>query len=315
MTLSLKPDHLKRYRDIGLLLLRYVDSDLIKTASLDEALLLETESDLPADSEKAKRFAADLEKMGPSFIKLGQLLSTRPDLLPEHYVRALSRLQDDVEPFELAAVNATIESELGPRISKAFSDFDDEPIAAASLAQVHRATLRDGRPVAVKVQRPGIRQQILTDFNALQEVVDILARRTDIGRRFAVDELLKELRSALLRELDFRLEGQNLRRLKENLASYHTIVLPDPIDDYTTSRVLTMEFIEGSPVMSVGPLQMLEIDGERLAADLVRAYLDQILSHGFFHADPHPGNVLVTPDGRIGLLDLGMVAHLGPNDR
>ncbi len=146
-------------------------------------------------------------------------------------------------------------------------------------------------------------------------MVDTVAKHTDVGKRFAVDDLLEEFRAALVRELDFRLEAQNLERLRTNLSDYPTIVVPAPVHDYSTSRLLTMDYIDGDPVMSIGPLRMMELDGQRLAEDLTRAYLDQVLSHGFFHADPHPGNVLIARDGRIALIDLGMVARMSPEDQ
>jgi ubiquinone biosynthesis protein len=315
MSLSLKPSHLKRYRDIARLVYKYGDEDVFNTADLDEALLHESDKEEREPRGKAKDFAADLEKLGPTYIKLGQLLSTRPDLLPPDYIDALSRLQDNVEPFGYEQVEDIVQNELGVRISKAFAEFDHEPLAAASLGQVHRARLRDGRDVAVKIQRPDIRKQIFEDLDALGEIADLVARRSETGKRFAVDEILDEFRSALLRELDYRQEAQNLISLRENLQKYRKIIVPPPILDYTTSRVLTMEFVEGDSISRIGPLRKLELDGEPLAKDILRAYLEQILDHGFFHADPHPGNLLITPDGRVGLLDLGMVARIGPRDR
>lgn len=315
MSLSLKPSHLRRYRDIAVLLLRYGDQDLINTADLDESLLLETDEALQRDDGKPEAFAADLERLGPTFIKLGQLLSTRPDILPIAYTTALARLQDDVVPIDYEEVDAIVQTELGVKITTAFARFETAPLAAASLAQVHRAALRDGREVAVKVQRPGIREQIFNDLEALAEVVAVAAKHSDIGRRFAVNDLLDEFRSALIRELDFRLEAQNLERLRHNLSRYSRLVVPRPVADYSTSRVLTMEFINGVPVTGMGPLRRLELEGDALAEDLVRAYLDQILVDGFFHADPHPGNILITEDNRLALLDLGMVARLSPERR
>jgi ubiquinone biosynthesis protein len=315
MSLSLKPSHLKRYRDVARLIYKYADEEVFNTAGLDEALLLESERERTGPRGKAKEFTKDLERLGPTYIKLGQILSTRPDLLPPDYIDALSRLQDDVEPIAWEDVEATIQEELGVRISKAFGSFEQKPLAAASLGQVHRATLRDGRPVVVKVQRPGIRKIIFEDLDSLSEIADLAGKKSDIGRRYAIDELLDEFRTALLRELDYRQETQNLVTMRDQLKSYESIVVPAPVPDYSTSRVLTMEFVEGQSISSIGPLGKLEIDGRALAEDLFRAYLDQVLTYGFFHADPHPGNLLVTPEGRIAMLDLGMVAHLGPDDR
>ncbi|HEX8904110.1 MAG TPA: AarF/ABC1/UbiB kinase family protein, partial [Longimicrobiaceae bacterium] len=176
----------------------------------------------------------------------------------------------------------------------------------------HRARLRDGRPVAVKVQRPGIRQQIAEDLDALDEIAQWMDRHTRTGRQYEFGRTLQEFRKTLVGELDYRREAANLSTLGENLAEYERIVVPSPVDDYTTSRVLTMEFVRGKKITGLSPLAHLEIDGAALAEELFQAYLKQILIDGFFHADPHPGNVFLTDDGRIALLDLGMVGRVSP---
>lgn len=312
MGISLKPEHLKRYKDIAWLLMKYGRSDLVKNAGLDDVLKDEdavTEDGTPAE---AKELADDLEKMGPTFIKLGQLLSTRPDILPVSYMEALARLQDKIEPFSYAEVETIISTELGVRISKAFSHFEAEPMAAASLGQVHRAALRDGKSVAVKAQRPGIRERVAEDLAALSDVAEFLDTHTEMGNRFEFQKMLEEFRKSLMRELDYRQEGQNLITLGNNLASFDSIIIPAPVEGYTTSRVLTMQYIKGTKITSLSPVSRMEIDGAALAEQLFRAYLQQILVDGFFHADPHPGNVLLTEQGQIALLDLGMVARITP---
>ena len=310
MTLSLKPERLKRYKDIIALLIKYGRSDLVKQAGLPAVIGEREQALATTTTPKAEEFAADLEKLGATFIKLGQLLSTRGDLLPEPYLDALTRLQDHIEPFSYDEVEQIVSSELGVRISKAFAEFEREPKAAASLAQVHRARLRDGRAVVVKVQRPGVRDQIVDDLEAMEEVADFIDAHTETGKRYEFGNLLAELRRSLLRELDFKREAGNLIRLSANLREFEKIIVPDPVEDFTTSRVLTMEYIPGQNISSLSPLRLLEIDGASLAEELFRAYLKQILVDGFFHADPHPGNVFLTDDDRIALLDLGMVAHI-----
>lgn len=308
MGISLKTEHLKRYKDIAWLLMKYGRSDLVKAAGLETVLNDASEPEgVPSEAES---LADDLEKLGPTFIKLGQLLSTRADLLPMSYMRALARLQDEVVPFSIEEVESIIASELGVRISKAFSEFDQVPIAAASLGQVHRALLRDGRPVAVKVQRPGIREQIAKDLEAFSEVAKFLDDHTQAGKRYEFQEMLDEFRKTLLKELDYKQEAQNLIVMNANLIDFDAIVIPLPVEDYTTSRVLTMDHIHGQKVTSLSPLKRIDIDGGDLARQLFRCYLRQILVDGFFHADPHPGNVFLTDDGRIALLDLGMVARI-----
>jgi ubiquinone biosynthesis protein len=305
----LKTKHLKRYKDVAMLLVKYGRSDLVKQAGLEDSIELD-ETKLETVMPKAEELAADLEKLGPTFIKLGQLLSTRADLLPAPYLEALVRLQDRVEPFPYEEVDRIVSGELGARISKAFVEFDPQPIAAASLAQVHRAYMRDGRAVVVKVQRPNIREQIVEDLEALEEVAQFMDAHTELGKRYEFGNMLSGLRKSLLQELDFKAEGNNLVMFAENLSEFERIIIPEPVLDYTTSRVLTMEYIPGKKITDVSPLRLVEIDGPGLADELFRAYLKQILVDGVFHADPHPGNVFLTEDERIALLDLGMVARL-----
>ena len=292
-----------------MLLVKYGRSDLVKQARLDEHLEWDrvTADDV---APQAEELASDLEKLGPTFIKLGQLLSTRGDLFPAPYLDALSRLQDQIEPFAFEEIERIVSTELGVRISKAFAEFDVKPLAAASLAQVHRAVLRDGREVVVKVQRPEIREQIVTDFEVLQQVAQFLDLHTELGKRYEFENMLAELRKTLLRELDFKLEAANLTTFAKNLAEFEDIVVPAPIDDFTTSRVLTMDYIEGRKITSLSPLRLIEIDGPALAYELFYAYLKQILIDGFFHADPHPGNVFLTEDACLALVDLGMVGRI-----
>lgn len=309
MVVSLKPERLKRYKDVAMLLIKYGRSDLISAAGL-EGSVLPDEIAAETETAPAEDLANDLEKLGPTFIKLGQLLSTRADLLPGPYLDALERLQDRIEPFPYEEVERIVSGELGVRISKAFADFEPAPLAAASLSQVHRATMRDGRAVVVKVQRPDIRELIVGDLEALGEMAHFLDEHTELGRRYEFDNMLVNLRKSLLRELDFTIEGNNLHVIGQNLAEFEEIIIPEPIDDYTTTRVLTMEYISGKKITALNPLRLLEIDGSLLAEELFSAYLKQFLIDGIFHADPHPGNVFLTDDNRIGLIDLGMVGRV-----
>lgn len=311
MAISLKPQHLNRYRQIAWLFIKYGRSDLVKDTGLEETLEAEQRV-TPKEAAKASELADDLEKLGPTFVKLGQLLSTRVELLPRAYLEALARLQDKVEPFPFDEVEKIVSSELGVRMSKAFSDFDVTPMAAASLGQVHRARLRDGRQVAVKVQRPGIRDAMLEDLDALDEIAEFLDKHTAAGKRYEFCQMLDQFRKSLLRELDYRLEASNLTTIGANLKEFEHVAVPAPILDYSTSRVLTMQYVHGKKITDLHPLARMEFDGAALADELFRAYLQQILVDGFFHADPHPGNVFLTDDYRIALIDLGMVGRVMP---
>ncbi|MCU1363361.1 MAG: hypothetical protein JWM55_1189 [Acidimicrobiaceae bacterium] len=296
----MKPSHLPQYTDIAKLLLKH--------RGAFESVAENPEED--AASKDAQELASDLEAMGPTFVKLGQLLSTRADLLPPIYLRTLRRLQDHVVAVPYADIERVVNAELGVRISKAFSEFSERPAAAASLGQVHRAKLRDGRDVAVKVQRPDIRGQIVEDMEVIDEIATFVDKHTETGRRYEFATMVKEFRMSLMAELDYRAEARNLTVIHDNLAHYQRIAIPLPIDDYSTSLVLTMDWVSGRALGSLGPLARLDLDGHDLAEDLFRSYLDQILLDGIFHADPHPGNILLMDDGRLALIDMGMVARV-----
>lgn len=290
------PERLSRYAAVASIFLKYGNAANDDTA----------ESDVP------EQLARDLEKLGPTFIKLGQVLSTRVDLLPPAYLTALARLQDDIEPFPFADVKRIVEEELGVRLSKAFSVFEERPIAAASLGQVHRAALRDGRIVAVKVQRPGVAETVAKDLEALAEIAGFLDARTSAGRRYDLTGTVEEFRTAITQELDYLSEANNLRLLGANLKEFALIVVPQPVEGYTSTRVLTMDYVSGTKVTEVSPVVKIDLERDVLADTLVHAYLKQIVLDGVFHADPHPGNVLVTDEGLLALIDLGMIGRLSP---
>ncbi|HYF16847.1 MAG TPA: AarF/UbiB family protein [Ramlibacter sp.] len=293
-------DHLQRWRQIAGLLWKH------------RGALGSPAPDRPERS-RAEQLAADLEAMGPAYVKLGQVLASRPDLLPAGYAGALARLQDDVKPFPFETARAIVEEELGARLSKAFASFDPEPIAAASLGQVHSATLRDGTPVVVKVQRPDVAKQVAEEFDVLTRIAEFLDTHTDVGRRHRLRLMLEEFRVTIQEELDYEREAENLVAVGRNLAQFDRLAVPQPIPDYCTRRVLTMERVQGTKITKVSGYSRLEVDGTRLLDQLFHGYLKQVLVDGLFHADPHPGNVFVTTDGRLALLDLGMVGRTTPD--
>lgn len=307
--MSILPDTLERYRKFIGFMLKYRNSDLFNDTA-DNAMDLDGEtSDVEREYDQSPEdLIADLQKMGPTYIKLGQLLSTRPDLLPDAYLKALSTLQDDVDPIPYQEVHQIIEEEIGIRISKAFESLEETPLASASIGQVHRAVLRSGKQVAVKIQRPGIRKKFLEDLDTLKELTDLAMKHSSTARRYAFDDVLAELRHILLQELDYNREAQNLITLGENLKTFKNLTVPQPISDYSSSKVLTMEYIDGKKITSISPLKFMEVDLEPILDELVEAYLKQIVVDGFVHADPHPGNIHITRDNKIALIDLGMVA-------
>lgn len=301
-----------RYTQVALVLWKHGRGKLFAEAS---ELFGSTQERLPEGEGSPEGITEDLEKLGPTFVKLGQLMSTRADLLPRAYREALERLQDDVEPFAFEEIEKIVHGELGVRISKAFLSFDEEPLGAASLGQVHRATLRSGREVAVKVQRPGIRPQIVEDLEMLGELAELLDGRSEQWRHLDLPKMVDDLRRSLLAELDYKQEADNLMRLRLNLDHYKLLLIPEPILDYSTSKVLTMQYLSGTKIPDLNPVALIDVDGEALVTELFRAYLDQVLVDGFFHADPHPGNLLMTSDHRIAVLDLGMVARVSQGFR
>ena len=310
--MNLSVAHLQQYKKIAALLWKYGRSDVVKGMGLADENDPEAVAAQDVGDVSPKELADDLEAMGPTYVKLGQVLSSRPDLLPLPYIQALSRLHDGVKPFSYAEVDEIVTDELNVRISKAFLDFEPVPLAAASLGQVHAATLRDGRRVVVKVQRPGIDKQISEDMAVFMQIAEWLDKHTEFGRRYRVQSVIEEFRQVIKQELNYELEANNLRTMAKNLAGFERIFVPQPIADYSTRRILTMDFVQGRKITALGPLTTLDMPGDALAEDLFKAYLKQVLVDGFFHADPHPGNVFLTSDHRIALLDLGMVGTTTP---
>ena len=307
---------LARAAQILTFLLKYRDAGIFTGLDMDDAAVgLDPDPEDGDTTTKPETFVNDLEALGPTFVKIGQALSTRPDMVPPAYLTALERIQDKVEPISISEVRAVVEEELGAKISQVFASFEEAPLGSASLAQVHRATLRDGRDVAVKVQRPGITEGIHADLDALAGIAAKADRWTDAGRRTHFSEWVHEFRKALLSELDYRSEAENLERFSSHFEDYPELFVPHPVWDLTRKRVLTMTLIKGVKVTDITGLRRTEQDMSPLASAVMRGYLDQVFVHGEIHADPHPGNLLVTTDERIALLDLGMVAHVPPRQR
>jgi len=306
------PSGLARTAQIVRFLFKYRNAGVFSGVDVDAS---EVDATQPVAEGRPEEFVDDLEALGPTFIKIGQALSTRPDMVPPAYLAALERMQDDVAPAPFEDIRAVVEAELGVKLGKLFESFEETPIGGASLAQVHRARLRDGRPVAVKVQRPGIVEGIHADLDALASLARRVDRHTDIGRRTRFADWVHEFRRSLLAELDYRTEAGNLARFGAHFERYPRLFVPQPVWNLCAHRVLTMELVEGTKATDLGGLRRTEEDLAPLAEAVMRGYLDQTFVHGEIHADPHPGNLLVTPDGRVALLDLGMVAHVPPRQR
>jgi len=305
-------EKLKRYKDLALLFLKHGRDDFLKAPGASDHF---KPGELDIQRGQAKELANDLEKMGPTFVKIGQLLSTRADLLQEPYLEALARLQDDVAEVPFEDIERIVHEELGVGISKAFANFERKPLASASLGQVHRATLRSGAEVVVKVQRPGIGQQVSDDLSAITSIAKFFHKHSEAGKQYGVLRMVEQFSKSILRELDYELEARNLTFFKESLERFPRLCVPGHIPDYSSSRVLTMDMIHGQTVTKLSGVVLNDINGTDLADELFHAYLYQILVLGSFHADPHPGNLLLTKDHQLALLDLGMVGHIGEETR
>ncbi|MGZ0117847.1 ABC1 kinase family protein [Stenotrophomonas rhizophila] len=301
---------MNRRSQILRLLLRYRNSGVFSGMNLDARAV----HDVPPDGNP-EQFVTDLESLGPTFVKLGQMLSTRPDMVPVEFATALERMQENVAPIPVERVAAIIEKELGASVSKLFASFDPVPLGCASIAQVHRAELHDGRQVAVKVQKPEVAAQLRSDLEVLRSFALAADHLTQVGRRVRLRDWLNEFAKTLMQELDYQAEAENLQRFGQHLKPFKPLWVPQPIWDYCSHRVLTMELAQGVRVDMIPDVRRTEQPMAPLAAALIRGYVDQIFVHGEIHADPHPGNLRVTPAGRLAIFDLGMVAHMPPRLR
>lgn len=259
-----------------------------------------------------KRLRLAMEELSGSFVKLGQLLSLRADLVPKEYVEEFTKLQDSVKPFPYPIVKRIIESELKKPLDKLFAHFNNVPIAAASVGQVHEAILKDGKKVAVKVQRPKIKQTFETDVDLMYHLAHLLEHHIPETRNFNPTGIVKEFEKYTKREMDYMLEGKNIEIYAKIVKGNKKVKIPRVYWDYTTPKVLTMEFIEGIKISSVKDFKKLKVKGSYLSSVIVSTFVDAVLYHHFFHADPHPGNIFLMKDKRIALLDFGIAGRLSP---
>ena len=262
-----------------------------------------------------ERIRMFLEELGPTFIKIGQIASTRPDIIPLDIIQELVKLQDKVSAFPFAEVKKIIEEELADSLKNSFREFQETPIAAASIGQVHYAVLPAGEQVAVKVQRPKLKHLIETDLEILKELARLADSRLEWARRYQVRDIVDELAMSIRRELDFEMEARNTEKIAAKFKNNPKVVIPKVFWDYTSAKVLTMEFIDGITLNEEEKLQKLGYDSKVLGETVVNTILQQILIDGFFHGDPHPGNLLVLPNGAIAFLDFGIVGRLSPEMR
>lgn len=303
--------HFRRYRRIVEVLLKHGFGYFVESVDLQH--LAPFRRRVPSDpregGSRGARVRAAMEELGPTFIKLGQLLSTRPDFVPADIIQELSRLQDSVPPVPPEDIAAEVEREIGRPLDQVFSRFDPEPLGAASIGQVHRATLHDGADVVVKVRRPGIEETVDIDLDILATLAEMADARWP-STRGAFTEIVREFARTLRREMDFRLEAANTERFRRLFADDGRVLIPSTYPELTTSRLLVMEHVDGVKINDLDGLRALGVDTARLARLGAEVFLRQVLIDGMFHGDPHPGNLFVLPDGRLGVIDFGIVGRL-----
>jgi ubiquinone biosynthesis protein len=312
--------HLRRYQQIGRVLTRYGFGHILTQLGIGRALIPGLERLRFSSAEilratPAERVRMVVEELGPTFIKLGQILSTRGDVVPADLIHELEKLQDTVPPTGFDLIQAQVEQELGQPLNQVFPDFDRAPVASASLGQVHFATLLDGTEVAVKVFRPGVDKVIETDLDILLELAALAEKRTDWGEHYDVLSLAQEFADTLRTEQNYEQEGHNMDRYRQIFAGVRYVHVPQVYWETTTRRVLTMERIRGIKITDITRLDDAGLDREVIPRRLIELLLKAVLHEGFFHADPHAGNFMVLPHETIGLMDFGIMGHLDPVQR
>jgi len=313
--------HLKRYRQILSVLFKYGFGDLVDTLKIEEYLEIGLQMISRKRREqvekltRSERLRMALEELGPTFVKLGQMLSTRPDLIPAEFIEVLSKLQDDVPPFLYAEVAEIIESELGMGPGDMFQHFEETPLAAASIGQAHRARLKDGEEVVVKVQRPGIRKIIEVDLEIMLHLASLMERHLEEFQVNRPTRIVEEFTRTLEKEIDYTIEASHIERFSRQFMDDETVYVPKVFRETTTERVLTMEYIDGVKVSEIDRIEKEGLDRKIITARGADLILKQVFDHGFFHADPHPGNIFVLPGNVICYLDFGMMGSVDRQTR
>lgn len=286
---------------------------LLELLSMPKRLFIEgKEIDRKSVGERFRKF---FEELGPTFIKIGQIVSTRSDLIPADIINELEKLQDDVPPFSYEGVQQVFLAEFGVRVEEMFSYFHEKPIAAASIGQVHYAVLKTGERVAVKVQRPNIRKVIETDLEILEDIVLLAERRLEWAVKYQLKDVVAEFAKSLRAEVDYSIEGRNSEKIANQFKGNPKVYIPKVYWEYSSSKVLTMEFVEGIKLNEIKKIEQFGYNRKIIAERVVNSIFQQILIDGFFHGDPHPGNVVVTTGNQVIFMDFGMVGRLSPQMR
>jgi len=313
--------HLARYRQILMVFFKYGFGDLIELLKIEQyieiglQLISKNRRNRLEKLSRAERVRMACEELGPTYIKFGQILSTRPDLIPVDFIKELSKLQDNVPSSPFSEVSRIIESELGAPPEVIFDYFEKTPLASASIGQVYRATLKDGEAVAVKVQRPGIRKIIEVDLEIMLHLATLMERHVEEMSLHQPVKIVEEFARTLEKEIDYTIEATNMERIAHNFLNDLTIYVPKVFRDTTTESILTTEFVKGIKVSEIDRLEKAGLDRKLITVRGADIVLKQIIKHGFFHADPHPGNIFVLPNNVICLLDFGMMGSVDRRTR
>ncbi len=313
--------NLNRYRQILAVLLKYGFDDIIELLRIDQyieiglQMLKRRRADGDVRHSRAVRVRLAIEELGPTFIKMGQILSTRPDLVPVDFIRELARLQDEVPAFSIAEVRRIVHKETGASIDELFDDFESIPLASASIGQVHRARLKEGDAVAVKIQRPKIHRIVEVDLEIMLHLATLAERHIEELAHHRPVKIVEEFARSIEKEMDYRLEATSMERVARAFLHDETVYIPKVYREITTQRVLTTEFVEGVKVSMLDQLDQNGFDRRLITRRGADILLTQIFDHGFFHADPHPGNLFVMPGNVICLLDFGMMGAVDRNTR
>ncbi len=313
--------HMQRYRQILTILFKYGFGDLIDTLKIEQYLEIgwkmvsRKRREIIESLSRAVRVRMALEELGPTFVKMGQILSTRPDLLPAEFIQELPKLQDEVSPFPLSKVKQIIEKELGKPVGRIFSRFEEQPLAAASIGQVHRAQTFDGQEVVVKIQRPGIQRIIQVDLEIMLHLAGLMEKHIEGWDIQKPTKIVDEFANTLEKELEYSMEIANMERFARQFENEPTVYVPKVFHEASTSRVLTMEYISGVKTSDIERLEQDGLDCKTIARQGFDLIMKQIFVHGFFHADPHPGNIFVLADNVLCYIDFGMMGRIDLKSR
>ncbi|CDZ99874.1 putative protein kinase UbiB [Jeotgalicoccus saudimassiliensis] len=316
MSLQTRVNYINRYREIAMQFSKSGLGFLIEEIGLDRVIslprriLLRQQNDEVLEKTYAERIRIFIEEMGTTFIKLGQIASMRGDLLPPDLIAELEKLQSHVPPFPPDEARRLIEESLEAPIDELFMIFDDKPVGSASIGQVHRAMLHTGEDVAVKIQRPNIEKTVRTDLEILRHLAGLAESNLEWARNYQVTDMIDEFSDALINELDYTIEARNVERIGKTHKNDPAIKIPEIYWEYSTKNVMVMDFIKGVPVNNLMKLDEMGINKSEVANTLARAIFQQIFEEGYFHGDPHPGNVSVLDDGTLAFLDFGMIGRL-----